>query len=65
VLDGQVLAMPYISFREAPDGIDGSAGTRIQGDLTPRTARRLAAILSTGPLPAGLSGLPAEQAPDG
>jgi hypothetical protein len=31
------------------------AGARIQGGLTPRTAPQIAAILSTGPLPAALS----------
>ena len=45
---------PFIDFREAPDGIDGAAGMQIAGDLTPETARRLAALLSAGPLAAGL-----------
>jgi preprotein translocase subunit SecD len=65
VLDGQVLSMPYINFREAPDGIDGSAGMRtavqITGGLTPRTARQIAAIVGTGPLPATLSGQATDQ----
>ena len=61
VLDGQVLSMPYINFREAPDGIDGSAGTQVSGDLTPRAARQIAAIVSTGPLPATLSGQATDQ----
>jgi preprotein translocase subunit SecD len=55
VLDDRILTMPYINFREVPDGIDGSAGTRISGGLTPETASRIAAILSAGPLPAALA----------
>ena len=54
VLDDQIVSMPFINFRQAPDGIDGSAGMHIAGDLTPQTARQIAALLSAGPLPADL-----------
>jgi hypothetical protein len=47
--------VPYINFREAPDGIDGARGSQISGGLTQQTARQIAAIVSTGPLPATLS----------
>jgi hypothetical protein len=54
VLDDQIVSLPFIDFRQAPDGIDGSAGTQISGGLTPQTARQTAALLSAGPLPADL-----------
>ena len=54
VVDDQIVSVPFIDFREAPDGIDGPEAVQIQGDLTPETARRLAALLSAGPLAAGL-----------
>jgi SecD/SecF fusion protein len=55
VIDDRIVAAPYIDFRAAPDGLDGSTGAMIEGGLTPDVARRTAAILSTGPLPAALS----------
>lgn len=54
VLDDRIVTTPYIHPREAPDGIDGSSGAQIQGGLTEETARRIAAILSAGPLPGKL-----------
>ena len=54
VLDDRIVSLPYINHRENPNGIDGAAGMQISGDLTPQTARYLAAILSAGPLPATL-----------
>jgi len=55
VLDGRLVAVPFIDPQAAPDGIDGAVGTQIGGGLTPETARRTAALLSAGPLPAGLT----------
>jgi preprotein translocase subunit SecD len=52
-LDDRLASVPYISWREAPDGLDGPV--QISGGLTPESARQLAAILSSGPLPATLS----------
>jgi preprotein translocase subunit SecD len=54
VIDDRIVSVPFIDFRQAPDGIDGSAGAQISGGLTPETARRLAALLSAGPLAANL-----------
>jgi SecD/SecF fusion protein len=54
-IDDQIVSDPYIDHRQAPDGIDGAGGAQISGGLTTQTARQLAAILSTGPLPATLS----------
>jgi preprotein translocase subunit SecD len=61
VLDGRIVAVPRIDHVAAPDGLDGSMGAQVEGGLTPQAARRIAAILTTGPLPAALSmpsGLP-------
>ena len=55
VIDDRIFAAPYIDFRAAPDGIDGSTGAMIEGGLTPDVARRTAAILKTGPLPVAIS----------
>ena len=54
MVDDRILSVPFIDFREAPDGIDGAAGVQISGGLTPATARQLAALLSAGPLAADL-----------
>ena len=54
VIDDRIVSVPFIDFRQAPDGIDGAAGAQISGGLTPETARRLAALLTAGPLAADL-----------
>ena len=54
VLDDRIVSVPFINYKEVPDGIDGRGGAQIQGGLTPDRARQIAAILDTGPLPATL-----------
>ena len=54
VIDDQIVSVPYIDFEVSPDGVDGSGGAQIAGDLTPQDARRLATIVTIGPLPAAL-----------
>ena len=54
VIDDRIVSVPFIDFRQTPDGLDGAAGMQIQGGLTPETARQLAALLSAGPLAADL-----------
>jgi preprotein translocase subunit SecD len=54
VLDDRIVSTPYIDFRQAPDGIESADAMHISGGLTPQTARRTAALLSAGPLPADL-----------
>jgi preprotein translocase subunit SecD len=54
VLDDRIVSTPFIDFRESPDGIHGADGAMIEAGLTPETARRMAAILSSGPLPGKL-----------
>jgi preprotein translocase subunit SecD len=55
VIDDRIAGVPYIDARQAPNGIDGLDAVQISGGLTPQTARRLAALLSAGPLAAPLS----------
>jgi len=55
VIDDQIVSVPYIEFRMAPGGLSGAAGAQILGGLTERDARAMAAIVTTGPLPAELS----------
>ena len=55
VVDGRVTALPYINYEQAPDGIDGASGAQISGDFTLQTARELAAVLDSGPLPSTLA----------
>jgi preprotein translocase subunit SecD len=54
VLDGRILATPFLDFRQSPDGVDAAHGAQISGGLTALVARRTAAILGSGPLPARL-----------
>ncbi len=51
-LDGQLLTVPFIDFKQYPDGINGDHGADIAGNLTSRSARDLAILLRFGPLPA-------------
>jgi hypothetical protein len=51
VVDDRILSVPFIDYRQVPNGIDGTRGGQISSDLTPADARILAAVLSTGPLP--------------
>ncbi len=55
VIDDRIVAVPFIDFRVAPDGIDGADGAQISGNLTEETARQMASILDSGPLPGRLS----------
>ncbi len=61
VVDDRIVSVPYHRLPGDPEGIDGASGMQISGDLTKKTARQLAALLSAGPLPASLE--PAGQAP--
>ncbi len=53
-LGDRLITVPYIDFRPYPDGIDGSNGADISGGFTTQTARELATILRSGPLPVTL-----------
>ena len=50
-LDNELVSIPFINFRENPDGIDGSTGAQISGGFTITSAQDLAKVLKTGALP--------------
>ena len=54
VVDDRIVSIPYISHRENPDGIVGADAVQLTAGLTAESARLLAAILGSGPLPAEL-----------
>jgi SecD/SecF fusion protein len=51
VLDNELVSVPYINFRELPDGIDGDNGAQISGSFTITSAQDLAKFLKIGALP--------------
>jgi preprotein translocase subunit SecD len=51
VLDGQLVTTPSIDYTKYPEGIDASTGSQISGGFTVSSARELAAVLGSGPLP--------------
>jgi hypothetical protein len=52
VIDDRIVTVPFIDYRQTPDGISGAKGIQIAGGLSEQTARTTAAVLSSGPLPA-------------
>ncbi len=54
VLDNKILSVPYVDGKEFPEGIDPVDGSQISGGFTTQSARELAVILQTGPLPVSL-----------
>jgi SecD/SecF fusion protein len=54
-LDHRLLTVPYIDFRQHPDGLDPQNGVQIGGGFTPTSARTLVALLKSGVLPVRLS----------
>ena len=55
VLDNKLISVPYIDFRQNPDGIDAANGSQIQGGFTIDSAQQLANLLKTGALPIKLA----------
>jgi SecD/SecF fusion protein len=55
VLDDRLVAVPFIHYKEVPDGIDGKSGAQISGGLSSQRAEQIATILNTGPMPATLA----------
>ncbi len=51
-IDDRIVSVPYIDYRQAPDGLSGANGLQIAGGLTEQTANQIAAVLDSGPLPA-------------
>ena len=53
-LDDRLITVPYIDFKQYPDGITGKNPADIAGGFTVQSARELATILRYGPLPVSL-----------
>jgi SecD/SecF fusion protein len=60
-LDNELISVPQIDYKQYPDGIDPSGGSRISGGFTIETAQRLANLLKTGALPIKLQLISASQ----
>jgi SecD/SecF fusion protein len=54
VLDNELVSVPFIDFRQNPDGIDGGNGSEISGGFTIDSAQSLANELKYGALPVTL-----------
>src|SRR5437763_3166966 len=54
-LDTQLVTVPFIDFKQNPDGIPGDNGADIQGGFTINTAQQLAQQLRLGALPIRLA----------
>jgi SecD/SecF fusion protein len=53
-LDNQLITVPYIDYKQYPDGINGDNGADISGNFTVTSAQDLANVLRLGALPIGL-----------
>ena len=53
-LDNQLITVPYIDYKQYPDGINGDNGADISGNFTITSAQDLANELRLGALPIGL-----------
>lgn len=51
-LDNQLIQVPFVDYKQFPDGIKGIRGADVVGNLTARSAQDLAILLRFGPLPA-------------
>jgi SecD/SecF fusion protein len=54
-LDDRLLTVPYVDYKQYPEGVVGSTGADITGGVTRQQARDLSVILRYGPLRVGLS----------
>ena len=54
-LDNRLITVPYIDFKQYPDGISGEDGADITAGFTKRSAQDLAILLRYGPLPVNLT----------
>lgn len=63
VVDDALVSVPYIDFRQNPDGISADNGSQISGGFTIASARQLAVLLANDPLPAPLVLVASSRAP--
>jgi SecD/SecF fusion protein len=59
-LDGALVTVPSIDFRQYPYGIDASSGSEITGSFTYATATTLANVMASGALPVKLEEISSE-----
>jgi preprotein translocase subunit SecD len=55
VLDDRLISVPFIDYKQYPDGINGDQGADIGGKFITQSARDLAILLRYGPLPVNLT----------
>jgi preprotein translocase subunit SecD len=53
--DNKLIDVPFVDFKQYPDGITVTDGVELSGDFTRRWARTLAILLRYGPLPVNLT----------
>jgi SecDF, P1 head subdomain len=54
-VDNQLITVPFIDYKQYPDGITGSQGADIAGSFSTQSAKDLAILLHYGPLPVNLT----------
>ena len=54
-LDNVLLSVPFIDYKQYPDGITGENGADVFGSFTTQSAKTLATLLRYGPLPVNLT----------
>jgi hypothetical protein len=54
-LDNTLLSVPFIDYKQYPDGITGDNGADVFGSFTTQSAKTLATLLRYGPLPVNLT----------
>ena len=54
VLDNRLIDVPFIDFKQYPDGITGNDGAELSGNFTVQSAKDTAIVLRYGPLPIDL-----------
>jgi SecD/SecF fusion protein len=54
-LDNRLLTVPYIDFKQYPDGISGNTGVELIPGLSTQSTKDLAILLRYGPLPVNLT----------
>jgi hypothetical protein len=54
-LDNVLLSVPFIDYKQYPDGIPGENGADVFGSFTTQSAKTLATLLRYGPLPVNLT----------
>ena len=54
-VDNVLLSVPFIDYKQFPDGITGDNGADVFGSFTTQSAKTLATVLRYGPLPVNLT----------